>query len=70
MQKPRSAFNAPMIPKMPDQENMDAQIVAKRLKPRLKMSATECKIVRQLSMSHSSIHLQLCFHCTTCIGTL
>ena len=51
-----------MIPKMPDQENMDAQIVAKRLKPRLKMSATECRIVRQLSISHSRTHLQLCFH--------
>ena len=70
MQVPRSAFSAPIMPRMPDQENMDAQTVAKRLEPRLKMSATECKIVRQLSISHSNTHLQLCFHCATCKGIL
>ena len=68
MHVPNKPFKAPMMPRMPDQENMDAHIVAKRLKPRLKISATECRIVRQLSMSQSRTHLQLCFHCVICQG--
>ena len=65
MQAPSKALEDPMIPSAPDQENMEAQIVAKRLKPRLKMRATECRMVRQLKMSQSTTHLQPCFHCVT-----